>query len=263
MHKPENLTDPAYWHDTFGTLEPFAFGSSPFARYYRRYLKPDPAKSCIEVGAFPGANLGYLAKNFGYRPTAIDFVDNAEFIDANMRYNGITTCTLVCKDFLQWEPSERYDVVVSHGFIEHFDDYRDVIARHVRLLKPGGLLFLSVPYLGGFQGWVRRRLYTSERLAELYRTHNTRAMHLGHLKNALFREQGLRKLTAGYARNMTIWFPRSSPPVRRERLREYDLYQRIARLAKRLRLSGRLISPEIMIVARNRHGNDTSPGGRP
>jgi SAM-dependent methyltransferase len=44
---------------------------------------------------------------------------------------------------------ESFDVVVSRGFIEHFEDPARVVDRHLELLKPGGLLIITIPNLRG------------------------------------------------------------------------------------------------------------------
>jgi SAM-dependent methyltransferase len=40
-----------------------------------------------------------------------------------------------------------FDVVYSLGVVEHFPETADAIAEHVRVLKPGGKLFLTTPHL--------------------------------------------------------------------------------------------------------------------
>ena len=49
-----------------------------------------------------------------------------------------------------------FDVVMSRGFIEHFDEPSSVVDRHLDLLKPGGLLVVSIPNLRGVNGLLTR-----------------------------------------------------------------------------------------------------------
>jgi SAM-dependent methyltransferase len=59
-----------------------------------------------------------------------------------------------------------FDVVFSQGFIEHFQpDTSDLlVAEHVRVLRPGGLLAVSVPnLLNPFHTWLKWRESTSYR----------------------------------------------------------------------------------------------------
>jgi SAM-dependent methyltransferase len=52
---------------------------------------------------------------------------------------------IVQADFLTWKPGRQYDVVASFGFIEHFEDPADIVARHFALTKPGGYVVLEMP----------------------------------------------------------------------------------------------------------------------
>ncbi len=40
-----------------------------------------------------------------------------------------------------------FDVVYSLGVVEHFPETGDALAEHVRVLRPGGMLFFTVPHL--------------------------------------------------------------------------------------------------------------------
>jgi hypothetical protein len=44
-------------------------------------------------------------------------------------------------------PAKKYDLVLSGGFAEHFDDYELVVRRHAEWAKPGGLVVIIVPNL--------------------------------------------------------------------------------------------------------------------
>ena len=39
----------------------------------------------------------------------------------------------------------RYDLVYSIGLLEHFPDKSEILAAHIRLAKPGGLILIYVP----------------------------------------------------------------------------------------------------------------------
>ena len=83
-----------------------------------------------------------------------------------------------------------FDVVYSQGFIEHFppDTSELLVAEHVRVLRPGGLVAVSVPnLLNPFHSWLKwregssyrfhpERSYTPRGLCELLERHGIRVM---------------------------------------------------------------------------------------
>jgi 2-polyprenyl-3-methyl-5-hydroxy-6-metoxy-1,4-benzoquinol methylase len=243
-------TNEKYWDSIFGDMGFFEFGFSNYQNFYNNYLISDPTKKCLEIGAFPGSNLGYLAKKFLFKPTALDFLDNIGFIEANMKYNGIENCKIIKEDFIHWEPVEKYDVVCSHGFVEHFENYEEIIKKHVQTLNQNGILFISVPYLKYFQLWIREVLYTKEKFDSIMKAHNLNIMNLKRLKGILV-DLGLEILFAKYIRGMTIWFPANPETIQMEKIYIYNNLKLIEKVVNKFGISNRFISPEILIVAKN------------
>jgi SAM-dependent methyltransferase len=73
-------------------------------------------------------------------------------------------------DFFTIDPA-TYDLVVSFGFIEHFDDLESVFARHLDFVGPGGRLVVGVPNFAGLNRMLQR--WADPAYLEL---HNLRAM---------------------------------------------------------------------------------------
>jgi SAM-dependent methyltransferase len=83
-----------------------------------------------------------------------------------------------------------FDLVYSQGLIEHFpaDTTDEIMSEHVRVLRPGGLLAVSVPnLLNPFHTWLKwrqgksyrfhpERSYTPWALAQLLRRHGIKVM---------------------------------------------------------------------------------------
>lgn len=248
MTKP--LTDQAYWNNNFGAIDFFRFSDAiPEDPYISRYLLPDQNKTCIEIGAYPGGNLGYFVKKFGFQPTALDFLDNARFIVENMRHNGIENCQLINQDFLAWQPDRQYDVVASFGFVEHFIEYDIVIQKHIDILKPGGYLILSVPYLEYYQLWVRKWFYLDAHMSKILKSHNRKIMNLGELKRQVTRQNNLQVLFAGHIREMTTWFPKSPAILKPNMLKYYDGMKMLEKIFAWLGWSSRFFSPAILLIA--------------
>ena len=83
-------------------------------------------------------------------------------------------------DFFNFSTDRKYDIVFSLGFIEHFNNTRDVILRHVDLLASGGLLLIVLPNLLGLNGWIQRRFDK-----ENYDAHNLKSMEIDRLKKIM------------------------------------------------------------------------------
>lgn len=208
------LTNKAYWQKQISGIKPFEVTRNEFANVLQKYLPVDPGFTCTEIGAYPGINLCYMAKTFKYKPTAIEFRDDVNDIINLFEFNGITELEVINTDFFQLT-GLQFDVVTSFGFIEHFIDYETVIKRHVEMVKPNGYLVLSVPYLWGLQGFLRRLILKKDAMVELHETHNIQIMKLSKVIQSL-KNNGLQILCGEYVMGCRFWIPSDSPRIKPE-----------------------------------------------
>lgn len=68
--------------------------------------------------------------------------------------------------------SQHYDLVCSFGLLEHFENWREVLAQHVKRVAPGGWLAVTTP---NFRGWAQHFLHAKLDAENLGR-HNIDAM---------------------------------------------------------------------------------------
>lgn len=244
-----SLTNKEYWHNNYSQSEFFNFNNNKYKKYLLKYLDVDPNKTCIEIGAFPGGNLGYLAKAFQYKPIALDFVDNIDLIKSNMEHNGIKECGIIKEDFLKWIPNKKYDIVCSYGFIEHFLNYEDVLQKHIDILNHNGILIITVPNCEFFQLWIRKMLYTEEKYKIIMTSHNREIMNIDKLKEIILKKNRLKQLFSGFIGGMNIWFPANEVTIQMHKLKYYNFIKKIESIINRLNVSNRFISPEILIIA--------------
>ena len=195
-----------HWEESAFQTHRLDLSFSVFSNVYDTYLTRDETKSVLEVGAFPGQHLGYVAKRFGYAPTAVDYVDNIDVLVRNMESNGID-CHVIKEDFLAWQPDRQYDVVLSHGFVEHFQNYEEVIGKHIDLVAPNGTLFLSVPMTSRLR-WMFCYLYFGKKkYKEKLDDHVLEIMNLKRLKEVCLSENRLNVLFAGQMWNYGPAYP--------------------------------------------------------
>ena len=85
---------------------------------------------------------------------------------------------------LELDPNEGHDVIICSDILEYFEDPAGYLARAVRFLDDGGLLFLSLPCPSDPVHRVRMRLYGSDRLDRaLHRRHRFTVVDIRELVN--------------------------------------------------------------------------------
>lgn len=149
------LTEVEFWEDYWAGCKLPATIDEGFS--FERCLAEELRKNLsgikgevLEVGCAPGKWLAFAAKEMGLKPSGIEYtragmaatVKNLKMLD--IKYGDIWE-----GDFFKLRPSRLFDVVMSFGFIEHFEDVDDVVRLHMEWLRPGGMLILGVPNFRG------------------------------------------------------------------------------------------------------------------
>lgn len=113
-------------------------------RLLSTYIRP--GMDVLEIGFAPGKQLAYVASVFGAKVTGLDFsLHGVTFAKTMFNRLGIPA-DLRCEDvFTTTLPSNQFDVVYSVGLIEHFDDPRPLVRRHIEFLKPGRTALILIP----------------------------------------------------------------------------------------------------------------------
>lgn len=114
-------------------------------------------ESILEIGAFPGRYMAYLAWRYKLQATGLDFNPDEEKFKRSMHALGVTDFNYICADFLKHTPTQQFDLVISNGFIEHFTNYDEVLDKHATYLKKGGAMLVMIPnkrYLRKVYGYL-------------------------------------------------------------------------------------------------------------
>lgn len=172
-------------------------------RLLERHLERDPNAHLVEVGCAPGRWLVYCHRRFGHQVAGYESSDvGLAKTRENLGFYGIKA-NLIADDFVSSNlPANRYDVVLSLGFIEHFADPIPIIERHAHILRPNGKLILEVPNLRGLNHFL-----ISRTRPELLMHHNLDVMTLDAIRR-LGSGAGLEMQEVGYLGGIdTALFP--------------------------------------------------------
>jgi hypothetical protein len=139
----------------------------------------------------------------------LDFHIDKSVVNKVEAINDIPIDAIKCieNDFFTYKSNRKYDFVASFGFIEHFEDTRDVIKRHVDLMVMGGKLLITLPNFRGLNGLINK-IFDPAHL----NMHNTRCMDLNLLRK-IAHELGLENIVAAYTWHCCVWISPSGSNV--------------------------------------------------
>jgi 2-polyprenyl-3-methyl-5-hydroxy-6-metoxy-1,4-benzoquinol methylase len=114
----------------------------------------------LEIGCANSIWLPYFNKIYNFEIFGIDYseigCEKARRILNNEGING----KIICSDFF-YPPEdmiEKFDIVISFGVIEHFENTKDCINAFSKFLKPGGYIISFIPNLTGIMGYIQKLL---------------------------------------------------------------------------------------------------------
>ena len=198
------LTDRTFWTQYWESKPDLAI---PIDRQYlfhqqlEEIIMREKPKTAIELGGFPGYYTIFLKKYFGLESTLFDYFMHPKILNSVLEKNGLSEkdIRLVEADLFEYESPNQYDLVLSCGLIEHFEDTKDIIARHLKFLKPGGTLLITLPNFKSVNGWVQKKFDQ-----ENYLKHNISCMDPA-LLSSILRDLGMEVRKAGYWGRYSVW----------------------------------------------------------
>lgn len=107
-------------------------------------------KRVLDIGCGNGTTLLYLQKYFGIEGLGIDISNEAiKELRSSVKEGHLSFCVGDHRD-LRKVDSDQFDIVLSFGVMEHFDEYGLALAEARRVLKKDGKLVLIQPHLLSF-----------------------------------------------------------------------------------------------------------------
>jgi 2-polyprenyl-3-methyl-5-hydroxy-6-metoxy-1,4-benzoquinol methylase len=115
-------------------------------------------KHLLEIGCARSIWLPYFTNTFGFHVSGMDYsARGCEDTKRSLLSDGISS-EILCADFFD-PPSwvnNKYDVLVSFGVAEHFQDTQACIRAFANMLRPGGLMITFIPNMVGLVGYVQK-----------------------------------------------------------------------------------------------------------
>lgn len=209
-----NLTDISYWEGLQGPPSIELDHKNIIRRWIDEkfviFKIDSEVRSCIEIGCYPGRYLGMMSQR-GFVVSGVDYISYAKEIPALIEAAGGRVGEFFCGDFREFTPKQKFDLVFSLGFIEHFNDWEELLRKHIEMVSPGGYLLIEVPnYRGVFQR-IPRFVFDHED----YRRHNIEAMSLA-AWSRICEDAGLEVLRGDAIGGYGLWFIRKPGVIQRK-----------------------------------------------
>jgi SAM-dependent methyltransferase len=179
----ESLTDTDFWDEYWSKVSlpvEVRHGQTLYLdeilNVFDRFLPHTEGASVLEIGGAPGQYVAYVCQGTGADPHVLDVSPiGCHMTSENFRLLGISGAVHLGDMFDDTLSLSlpKFDIVFSLGLMEHFSDLEGVVERHLRLLKPGGILMLGCPNFLGVNGIFLRRM-----MPDLYSVHNMVNMDL-------------------------------------------------------------------------------------
>ncbi len=144
----------------------------------KKYLQGNTYKTLFEIGCAPWNYLIRFLEKYWYTPYGIEYSEQGYKRTVENLFSYKTKGEIFYGDFFDKEfiknNKERYDVILSLGFIEHYDDPSEAIQNHFELAKKGGLVIITIPNLNGLN-----KTFVPQHIIDI---HNTSIMNKHALK---------------------------------------------------------------------------------
>jgi 2-polyprenyl-3-methyl-5-hydroxy-6-metoxy-1,4-benzoquinol methylase len=115
-------------------------------------------KRLVEIGCARSAWLPYLACEFGFRVSGLDYSEQGCEQERRILSRSGVAGEIICADLFA-PPAGllgMFDVAISFGVVEHFHDTAGCLRASAAFLKPNGLLITQIPNMAGLIGQLQK-----------------------------------------------------------------------------------------------------------
>lgn len=193
----DRLSTKDYWDSILGGARlPLSVNRKQYSAwlidsFFRDFILKGNYRTLLEAGAGSSAWLPYLAKEYHLKVSGIDYSEpGCRICEENLKLQGIDYGEIICADIFNWKDDSKYDIIISLGLIEHFENPGEVLKIAADHLNQSGLIITVIPNLTGLNGTITRLF-----MPEVYGIH--KKISADGLRQ-LHEETGFRTLKCGY-----------------------------------------------------------------
>lgn len=164
MDNVEKLSNIEYWDNVLKNAKlPLIVKTKHYStwllnNFFAESIEKGHYNTLIEVGAGSSAWLPFLAKNYDLIVSCLDYSEvGCRLCKENLNIQKIPYHDILHQDLLEWNDDRKYDILVSFGVIEHFDNPGAVVNICRQHVNQNGLIITVIPNLSGFPGWIGRK----------------------------------------------------------------------------------------------------------
>jgi 2-polyprenyl-3-methyl-5-hydroxy-6-metoxy-1,4-benzoquinol methylase len=115
-----------------------------------KWLPKENNLRVLNAGCGSGEMNNLLSKNESWSVDAIDTDDKAIEMSRSINRSNLR---VIQTSIEEYEPDKAYDIITCSDVLEHIEDDVRAIKKLNLLLKPGGILYVSVPAMQGLFGY--------------------------------------------------------------------------------------------------------------
>ncbi len=242
-----------YWTKekrNFAKVEKFIF-SEIIEKHIPELKEKNCEKEYFEVGCAPGNIMVFFNKVYGYQVSGCDFI-NCKIIEKNIKKAGVEQVQLYEEDFRKMDLDKKYNIVASYGFVEHFQNYSDILSKHKKLVAEDGYIIIELPNIRKFN-YILYKVFAPE----LLNIHNLKVMDINVLRKEI-EDNEFQIIYDNYYLSNIFMANRDNELINKKKVMKYIFLfiRKLFELLHCVNIPNKYFSPYIICIAKRKKGRE-------
>ena len=150
------------------------FFKKELKKVFEDFIPHQGGLSLIELGCGNSDWLPYFCSKYRYEVYGVEYLNHAcQLAEQKLKLNGCKSYQVYCGDFFELHKTIhfKFNILVSFGVVEHFDNLEYVIKISSYYLNKGGFIITVCPNTKGLamslQKYIDYKIYKSHKLFDL------------------------------------------------------------------------------------------------